>query len=84
MCMPMDRRLQLLLDDDRYQRVASLARSRGSSVAAVLREAIDRGLPSTDRERASAGRQVLQAAPMPVPDPPDLRAELDELRSRRA
>lgn len=84
MCMPMDRRLQLLLDEERYQQVAALARSRGSSVAAVLREAIDRGLPSPDRRRAAAGQQILDAVPMPVPESERLCAELDELRSRRA
>ena len=83
MCMPLDRRLQVLLDEERYRRVASLARARGTSVAAVIREAIDRGLPSPDRRRAAAGRRVLDAEPMPVPDVADLVAELEELRSRR-
>lgn len=84
MCMSLDRRLQLLLDEERYQRVSSLARQRGSSVAAVLREAIDRGLPSADRQRAAAARLILAADPMPVPDPAQLREELEELRSRGA
>lgn len=84
MCMAMDRRLQLLLDEDRYRRVAGLAKQRGTSVAAVIREAIDRGLPSPDRRRTAAARLLLDAEPMPVPDVPDLVAELEELRSRRS
>lgn len=84
MCMALDRRLQLLLDEDRYQQVAALARDRGSSVAAVLREAIDRGLPSADRQRAAAARRILTAEPMPVPDAPELAEKLEELRGRRA
>lgn len=84
MCMALDRRLQLLLDEDRYQQVSALARERGSSVAAVLREAIDRGLPSADRQRTAAARRILAAEPMPVPDLPRLLEELEELRSRRA
>lgn len=83
MHMSLDRRLQLLLDEERYQRVAALAGQRGTSVASVIREAIDRGLPKPDEERARAGRAVLEAAPMEVPDLPGLLAELDELRGRR-
>lgn len=83
MCMSLDRRLQLLLDDARYQRVAALAGQRGTSVASVIREAIDRGLPNSDQERLRAGRLVLDADPMPVPDLPELLDELDELRGRR-
>lgn len=81
--MALDRRLQLLLDEERYQRVAAIAQQRGSSVAAVIREAIDRGLPSADRRRAAAGRLLLDAEPMPVPAVGDLVSELDELRARR-
>jgi hypothetical protein len=32
-------RLQLLLDEERYQRIATLAKQRKMSVAAVVREA---------------------------------------------
>ncbi|GAC1326290.1 MAG: antitoxin VapB7 [Mycobacteriales bacterium] len=80
----MDRRLQLLLDEERYRRVSSLARERGTSVAAVIREAIDRGLPSPDRRRAAAGRRVLDAEPMRVAAVAELVAELAQLRSRRS
>ena len=83
MYMPLDRRLQLLLDEDRYLRVSALARQRGTSVAAVIREAIDRGLPSADRRRSAAARRLLEAEPMPVPHVADLLVELDELRGRR-
>lgn len=83
MCMSLDRRLQLLLDEERYQRVAQLARRRGTSVASVIREAIDRGLPRHDEDRQLAGRLVLEAAPMEVPEVADLNVELDELRGRR-
>jgi len=75
------RRLQLLLDDERYERVHALARQRGTSVAAIIREAIDRGLPVAQRRRSAAARRILAAEPMDVAD---LRAELDDLRGRRA
>jgi hypothetical protein len=81
MCM-LTHRLQILLDEDRYARVAELARQRGSSVAAVIREAIDRGLPAAPRRRSAAARRVLDAPDMDLPDPDELRAELDEIRGR--
>lgn len=80
MCM-LTHRLQLLLDDERYERVHALARQRGTSVAAVIREALDRGLPATHRRRAAAARRILSAEPMEVGD---LLAELEDLRGRRA
>lgn len=83
MCM-LDRRLQVLLDEARYQRVAAEARHRGVSVASVIREAIDHALPATGPERQAAADRILSAPDMPVPaDPSELRAELDELRGRR-
>jgi len=52
-----ERRLHLLLDEARYQRVAAEARRRGVSVASVIREAIDRGLsaPGAGRSQRSWG-----------------------------
>lgn len=82
MCM-FSRRLQLLLDEDRYRRVASAARDRGVSVARVIRDAIDLLIPSDQAKKARSGERILRAPRMPVPDPADLRAELDEARGRR-
>ncbi len=80
----LDHRLQILLDDERHRRITEAARERGVSVAAIVREAIDRGLPSSDRQRRAAGEAVLAAEDMLVPDIPELLAELDALRGRRA
>jgi hypothetical protein len=77
-------RLQLLLDDERYERVTSLARRQHRSVAAVIREAIDRGLPAAPRRRATAASRILTAVAVPVGDPAQLRAELEDLRGRRS
>jgi Ribbon-helix-helix protein, copG family len=74
-------RLQILIDDERYQRVRALARQRGTSVATIIREALDRGLPATQRRRAAAARRILDAVPM---ETGDLLTELDELRGRYA
>lgn len=82
MCMAMDRRLQLLLDEERYQRVARAARRQRVSVAAVIRDAIDQSLAPEDRLRTSAGRRVLSASDMDVPAGDGLLRELEDLRSR--
>ena len=79
----LQRRLQVLIDDERYERLHALAADRGVSVGTLVREAIDRGLASPDRRRAAAGARILAAAPMPVPSVDDLLTELDELRGRR-
>jgi hypothetical protein len=82
MSMSLDHRLQILIDDDRHRRITTAARERGVSVATIVREAIDRGLGSPERKRSAAGRRLLDAPDMPVPEPRDLRNELDGLRAR--
>jgi hypothetical protein len=82
--MPLEHRLQILLDDERHQRIASVARERGVSVASVVREAIDRGLTGPATRRRGAGRRLLEAPDMPVPEPDELHEEIDALRARRA
>jgi hypothetical protein len=72
----LDRRLQILLDQERYEKVSREAARRGVSIAEVIREAIDRLPVDTDRRRAAIAR-ILAAEPMEVPaDPADLRREL--------
>jgi hypothetical protein len=81
--MSYEKRLQILLDDARYERVSALARSRGISVAAVIREAIDRGLGQAADIRATALETILNAPPDVVPnDPADLVSELHEMRGQ--
>jgi len=73
--------LQILIDEERYERVQALARQRGTSVATVIREAIDRGLPSAQQRRSAAARRILAAEPMEIGD---VLTELDDLRGRHA
>jgi hypothetical protein len=84
MLMPLEHRLQILIDDERHRLIADAARERGVSVATIVREAIDRGVPRADARRRAAGRRLLNAPDMDVPEPSQLRAELDALRGRHA
>lgn len=84
MLMSLEHRLQILLDDERHSLITAAARERGVSVATVVREAIDRGVVASSGRRERAGQRLLEAADMDVPDVPDLKAELEALRLRRA
>ena len=55
----MERRLQLLLDKERYDRVEQEAKRSGRSVAAVIREAIDVRFDDEAAARARAARSLL-------------------------
>ncbi len=84
MCMPLEHRLQILLDDERHRRITAIARERGVSVATVVREAIDRGVVDLAGRRRAAAQRLLDAPEMEVPDVAGLRDELDADRARRA
>ena len=79
--MALERRLQILIDEQRYRRLVARARERDTSVAAVIREAIDVAIPDDLAKKRAAGRAILAAEPIPVPETlEELRAELDEIR----
>ncbi len=81
----LERRLQILLDDRRYRRVSAAARERKTSVAAVIRDAIDQALPADLEDKRAAWQELKRAEPMPVPETvEELKAELAETRSHRA
>jgi hypothetical protein len=76
------RRLQILIDEARYRRLRAEARDRKTSVAAVIRDAIDQTLPATASRRSRALRTILSAEPMAVPDVEELRAEREAAHTR--
>lgn len=63
--MSLEHRLQILIDHERHERLMAAARERGVSVATIVREAIDRGLPAANGRRQAAARRLLDAPPMP-------------------
>lgn len=73
----LDRRLQVLIDDARMTRLEREAERRGSSVATLVREAIDGAFPDDTPTRREAGRLLLDAPPLPVADWAELKNEVE-------
>jgi hypothetical protein len=72
------RRTQLLLDDELHRRLREIAAQRGISMGALIREAIDEKLASTQDARAQALQELLDAEPMPVEDWPIMKRQMTE------
>jgi predicted DNA-binding protein len=78
----LEHRLQILIDDERHQKLTATAKARGVSVATVVREAIDRNVDDASERRRRAGARILAADPMEVGSAEEIRAELDAMRAR--
>jgi predicted DNA-binding protein len=79
------RRVQILIDEERYARLEETARSTNRSVAALIREAIDRLYAGDARERRRAADEILAAEPMEVPATvEELKRELRAAHERHA
>jgi hypothetical protein len=65
------RRLQVLIDDDRYDRLTAESARSGAPLGELVRRAIDHEYPPSDREsdRERAGRELLAMPPPPGPEP---------------
>jgi hypothetical protein len=81
MHMSLTHRLQVLLDEHQHARLAERAASEGRSVGALVREAIDLAWVAPDTRKQQALDQIFAAPSMPVPEPEQLRVELDEARA---
>jgi hypothetical protein len=67
--MALTRRLQVLLDEERFARLERRAQQTGASVGALVRRAIDETYPPPfDQDAAAAAESFLAADPMPVDD----------------
>lgn len=76
------RRTQVLLDDERYERLRRRAEERGASIGELVREAIDRSLSEDTGRRFRAGQALLDAEPTAVDDWPLMKREIGELYER--
>lgn len=79
--MTLDRRLQILIDEDRFSRLESEAKRRKVSVAEVVREAIDARLAARDARRRLAARRILESPKSPAIELDELKALIDQARS---
>ena len=66
--MGLTRRVQILLDEERYRRLDSEAKRSGASVGELVRRAIDAHYPVATRDPRGAAADLLAAEPMPVED----------------
>lgn len=73
------RRLQVLLDEERYERLRRRAEETGDSVGEVVRVAIDEAIPRIDPDRAKAIDELLALPPMPVDDWEVMEREIEEM-----
>jgi len=76
------RRLQVLLDEPRWTRLERQARRRGTSVATLVREAIDLAFPSVESTAAEAATRFLARPPLDLGDWTEAKAEIEESLTR--
>ncbi len=76
--LSLNRRTQLLLDDELHRRLRETAAQRGISMGALIREAVEEKLASVQDTRAQAIQQLLDAEPMPVEDWPVMKRQMIE------
>lgn len=77
----LEHRLQILIDDARYRRIAAAALERKTSIATVVRDAIDQALPSHVEKKGAAADAILSAEPIDLPATiEELKREQDEIR----
>lgn len=81
MCVPMTERVQVLLLPDQRRRLERIARRRGSSLGAVIREAVERFLPDGDEDEDDI--DTIFALDLPVGDWADIKAEIIEAAAGR-
>ncbi len=81
----LNRRLQVLVDDERFELLARESERVGAPVGELVRRAIDREFPRSSSDRAEAARRLLAMPPPPGEGPePDWEAQKREMLDERA
>ncbi|QOR70702.1 antitoxin [Ruania alkalisoli] len=85
----LEKRLQVLLDDDRFERLAAESARSGRSVGSIVRAAIDLHFSTEDvaAARSAAARRLLERTSEPndvEPDWADTKAALEAQLDRGA
>lgn len=73
------RRVQILLDEDRFVRLDARAKATGASVGGLVRDAIDAAYPRQGVTRREAVDALLAAEPMEVADWDTMKGEITEM-----
>jgi hypothetical protein len=63
-------RLQMCIDDERFRRVSVIAHMRGTSIAAVIRDAIDIAFVGDPEQAREAARRLLVDEVLTGREPP--------------
>lgn len=74
----MSRRVQILIDEPRYEMLERESRRTGRSVAELIRESVDRVYGVDRSARRAALDSMFAEAPMPVEDWPELKSDMIE------
>ncbi len=78
--MALTKRVEVLFDPAEYQQLERLARTRGASVGALIRETVRRDCLVPDVERRRAAVERLLAMELDLPDWDQLKQELIDSR----
>ena len=81
----LNRRLQVLVDDERYDRLSRESTRLGAPVGELVRRAIDHEFPPPSPDRATAARALLSMPAPPGEGPePDWEQQKQEMLDERA
>ncbi len=76
------KRVQILLEPAQHTALEREARRRATSVAALVREAVDRRYAAEQGMRDRAYETLVTGAPLPVTDWPAMEKQLEDARTR--
>lgn len=76
------RRLQVLIDDVRWERLEDLARRRGASIGTLVREALDRTYGLGGVDPAVAAEAFLARPPLDLGEWDDAKREIEAMAER--
>lgn len=76
------RRLQVLLPEQRFRDLEQLAQRRATTVAALVREALDVAYPPSEAERREAAQWLLDRPPLTLGTWDEAKADIEKSLDR--
>lgn len=80
----LNRRLQVLVEEDRFEELERLATERSTSIAALVREALDRTFPTHGLPHQTAAERFLGRPPVQFEEWETLKGEIEQSLERHA